>query len=72
MKQDTMDKEEIISEFRELDELLSEFDATISGFNPGVMGYVGKDWKWHLHLDIPTWAWLKPLLQELKERRHES
>ena len=56
-------------------ELLSEFGAKLSGYDPGVTayldgkcrgdGYFGE----HLSFDSKEWAWLEPLLVELRERR---
>ena len=61
--------------------LLSEFGAALSGFDPGVAfnvsgerpGFPGMDaggyFGEHVQLNAVGWAWLEPLLVELREKR---
>jgi hypothetical protein len=60
----------------ELDSLLAEFDIQLSGFDPGVMGYIKskvKDGVYStsdtINVDASTWNWLKPILEELRDKR---
>jgi len=59
----------------ELRDLLAEFGAHLSGFDPGVsaylpgeargVGYCGEN----LDFNYSEWKWLKPLLEELRDAR---
>lgn len=65
----------LIAERDELRDILGAFGATLSGWDPGVTaylpneirgdGYMGES----LTFDGIEWAWLKPLLIELRDRR---
>ena len=64
-------------------ELLAEFEAQLSGFDPGVSALVkGREpgfpgiaagcFGEHLAFDRTEWEWLEPLLQELRARRRSA
>lgn len=64
----------LVKERDELRDLLGAFGATLSGWDPGVTaaipgkrgdGYFGES----LSFNAIEWAWLKPLLMELRDRR---
>lgn len=72
---------EIIARAKRLRELLGEFGATLAGFDPGVTAVIpglralsiGSDGAWwaceHLSFSGLEWAWLEPLLEELRSYR---
>ncbi len=67
-----------------LRELLDEFGARLSGFDPGVSANIkGKDfrcvgapgagyWGEHLSFNAIQWEWLEPLLLELRAYREKG
>ncbi len=64
----------LIAERDELRAILSEFGATLSGWDPGVTAYLpskrGDGWMGEsLTFDGIEWSWLKPLLEELRDWR---
>ena len=65
----------LLARMKELRELLSEFGATLCGYNPGVTAFLpnnirGEGWMGEsLSFDGIEWAWLEPLLKELRDRR---
>ena len=56
----------IIARSRHLRELLEEFDADLIGFDPGVLAFHDGV---SIKFDANEWAWLEPLLIELRELR---
>lgn len=75
---------EIIRRAKEIRELLAEFGARLVGFDPGVTanvvdlpgghhpGFGGGYWGEHMSFNSTEWAWLKPLLEELRDRRRKE
>lgn len=74
-KAEREENKELIAERDELRPLLAEFGATLCGWDPGVTAYLpnkvrGDGWMGEsLTFDGNEWAWLKPLLIELREAR---
>ena len=62
----------IIGKADRLRELLKEFDARLFAFDPGVAFVVHGDVSWNstITMDGTQWAWLEPILEELRDRRH--
>lgn len=52
-----------------LSELLREFGARLGGFDPGVMAYLPNKSGTPIGFDRAEWAWLEPLLAELRDYR---
>lgn len=77
-KTERAENKAIQAQAKELRELLGEFGARLSGWDPGVsaylpnsprgMGYMGES----LTFDGAEWSWLKPLLEELRDRRKSA
>ena len=49
--------------------LLAAFDATTTGYDPGVSFIINKDWNHSCHFNGIEWSWLEPLLKELRDYR---
>lgn len=63
---------EIIKRANFLRRLLKEFDAKLSGFDPGVLMYIPDGFGKFVHsvqFDGLQWSWIEPLLIELCELR---
>lgn len=79
MRKTKAEKEEIkklCERVKEVRELLAEFGVTLHGIDPGVTGSIAGQtgrgpgyWGEQLSLDKRAWDWLKPLLEELREKR---
>lgn len=55
--------------------LLAEFGVTLLAFGPGVRGRLkedGEEWVTSISFSGAEWAWLEPLLEELKRRRESE
>jgi hypothetical protein len=79
-KAERKENAEICKRAKFLRELLSEFGATLVGFDPGVTadikgfprslpGSGAGFWGEHMSFDSAEWKWLEPLLMELRELR---
>ncbi len=75
MRQTQADKE-LCARMTEIRELVKEFGLTLCGFDPGISAYVDgrpdlrpSTWNGPFKLDDVEWAWLEPLLVELRSRR---
>jgi hypothetical protein len=75
----SLEAQKIITRMKEIKELLSEFGLRLSGFDPGVSatfedktvrgdGYFGEP----IQFNGTEWAWLEPLLIELRDHRKNS
>jgi hypothetical protein len=80
-KAEKKENAEICARAKFLRELLSEFGATLVGFDPGVTadlkgaprGMRGNGcWGEHLSFDGSEWKWVEPLLVELRNLRRAT
>jgi len=62
----------IVSRMNEISDLLNEFGLTLSGYDPGISAFITKESTSMLNFDRGEWAWLEPLLKELKDRRERE
>ena len=65
-----------VKRMKELKLLLAEFEAQLTGFNSGVLtgfnpGVSASIKRRHLHFGSTEWAWLEPLLKELRSYRRD-
>jgi hypothetical protein len=77
-----MTNAQTVKRMNEIRDLLSEFGANLSGFNPGVSAYLPNKrtnilgfgrgfFGEHISLSNLEWEWLEPLLVELRDLRNE-
>jgi hypothetical protein len=59
----------IIARADELRNLVKEFGLELIGFDPGISASIIKWPNYSVHFDETEWAWLRPLLEELKTYR---
>jgi hypothetical protein len=67
-----MNKEEsrtLIARIDKVRELAREFDLELIGIDPGISATLIKYPAYSVHFDSTEWAWLRPLLEELKMYR---
>lgn len=66
----TISKEAVQSAFRlKIRKLLRRFKLVAFAFDDGITCYVMGETHTIIHMTMPTWTWLQPLLKELLERR---
>lgn len=73
----SVEDRKLVARMKEIRELIAEFGLILGGYDPGITaslkgkpeprgrGYLGEA----ISFDGKEWAWLEPLLQELKVRR---
>jgi len=73
----TKEDKAVCDRMTEIRDLIKEFGLTLCGFDPGISAYVDarpelrpSTWNGPFKLDDVEWAWLEPLLVELRSRRH--
>jgi hypothetical protein len=69
----TAEDRKLVARMKEIRELIKEFGLTLCGYDPGISAYVdarpnlkASAWNGPFKLGEVEWAWLEPLLQELK------
>lgn len=69
----------LVARMKEIRELIKEFGLTLCGYDPGISAYVDSrpklipsSWNGPFKLDDIEWAWLEPLLVELRMRRKQT
>ena len=79
MRRSKAEVQRIVKRMDELRALLHEFDARLSGYDPGVTAFLNAQGSqrvgWageHLDFSRTEWGWLEPLLIELREYRHHK
>ena len=66
-----VDKDELCKRVTADYELVSKFGVTISALDPGVI-LLMNDNRSMISINDAWWNWLRPLLEELSERRKDS
>ncbi len=66
-----VDKDELYKRIDEDNKLIKEFGVRISALDPGVI-LTMSDNRSTISIDDACWNWLRPLLEELSERRKDS
>lgn len=76
MSRITAEDKKLLARMKEIRELIKEFGLTLCGYDPGISAYVDSRpelrpsaWNGPFKLDDVEWAWLEPLLKELREYR---
>jgi hypothetical protein len=80
MKRSKKEIDAIHAEAKRLRALLKAFGLTLGGWNPGVLAfqptgrfdYHGRPTSTSLSFERREWAWLEPLLIELRQRRRDA
>lgn len=80
MKRTKKETQRIIDRMNFVRELLAENGLILSGYDPGVLAlqktglkdFDGIEQTVSLNFERTEWAWLEPILLELRKLRHES